>query len=1037
MKRRTRTCVWRGASAALASVLSLTLCGTSIANAYASFINGRLGTSNYQVEKSEDSSGTDSIYFESEFSSLGELIDAKEALAEEIAEEGTVLFKNDNAALPLNKGSEKVTLWGLNSIEATLGGLIGSTVSVNTEAGQESYGLLESLQLKGFQVNETMSEFYASDVCQPYYRAAAFFGQEVSGHSLVPAFGAMYEEAQSYVVGELDPSLYTSEVLNSANDTAAIVFISRDSSEASDYSTEMKATNGDSFETPLSLSDYEQKTIQLAKEHSNGKVIVVLNSDIPMEIEQLKQDEDIDAIVWAGLPGAYGFLGVVDVLSGEVNPSGHIADTYAVSSVSSPAMVNFGVYTYTNASVEEGSTLTDTDKGDWYVVQNEGIYVGYKYYETRYEDQVLGQGNATATQGSSDGSAWNYANEVSYPFGYGLSYTTFSQTLKSVDLTVGGTGTAVVEVTNTGDVAGKCAVQLYVQVPYITGGVEKSSIQLLNFGKTDVLEPGATETVTIEFDPMYMASYDEDVVKADGTQGAWILDEGTYYFTVGNGAHQALNNVLAKKTGTTDGLVKTTEEEEILPENVVSVDLKYDCETYSENVENALQDADINNWIEDTVEYTTRADWTKGWEEITSLTATQEMLVHLSNSYYELTENGDGLTWGVDAGLQLIDMVETDDQGNITGVVDINDPLWDTLIDQLTLEDAVNFLEKAGDEFEVLPVLGLGVVNTDDGPIGFVSDQLPGYAAKWTESDTEEPTYVSSEDEYSGYYMATFPTAPVVAATFNQELIEREGEILGEDSLWTNVAGIIGPGTNIHRAPYCSRNHEYYSEDSMLCNLMTVAVSKGGQSKGLMVEPKHFAFNHQESNRSGVSTYFTEQAGRENELRAFQGALSENYATGLMTAFNRVGPQFAGAHSGINVQILRNEWGYTGWIISDMVNGADYMNWRDNILGGGGGLLTTDAYSSSEIGSATSAENMALIEKDTTFQQEVKTALKYFLYTIAGSNAMNGVESGSSVVYVLTSWQIGLIALNVAVGVLLLGSLAMYGRSVKKSKSKA
>lgn len=388
-------------------------------------------------------------------------------------------------------------------------------------------------------------------------------------------------------------------------------------------------------------------------------------------------------------------------------------------------------------------------------------------------------------------------------------------------------------------------------------------------------------------------------------------------------------------------------------------------------------------------------------------------------------------------GLQLIDMAEIDEEGNITGVVDINDPLWDTLISQLTLEDAVNFLEKAGDEFEVLPVLGLGVVNTDDGPVGFVSDQLPGYAAKWTESESEQPTYVGPEDEYANYYCPTFPTAPVVAATFNQELIEREGEMMGEDSLWTNVAGIIGPGTNLHRAPYCSRNHEYYSEDPMLCNLMTVALSKGGQSKGLMVEPKHFAFNHQEANRSGVSTYFTEQAGRENELRAFQGAMSGNYAMGLMTAFNRVGPQFAGAHSGINVQILRNEWGYTGWIISDMVNSPDYMNWRDNILGGGGGCLTSDAYATSEIGSAVSEENMALIEKDTAFQQEVQTAMKYFLYTIAGSNAMNGVQAGTSVEYVLTGWQMGLIGLNVVLGALTLGCLAMYGISIKKCKSEA
>lgn len=1038
-KKRVRSGFWRGTSAVLASVLALTVCGTSIANAYSGFINGRLGTSNYRQKTNESGSVGDGIYFRSEFEDLSSLIQAKEQLGREIASEGAVLLKNNDRTLPLDTAASPVTIWGLNSRQATLGGLIGSTVSVNEKAGQKSWEFPESMEEVGFRLNDTMRAFYDSDVCAPYIRKAAFFGQQVPGHSLVPSFGPMYEDAQSYMVGEADPSLYPQDVLASADDTAAIVFLSRDSSEAADYSVHMKAAGGDRFERPLALSDFERRTIALAKEHSNGQVIVLLNSDIPMEIEELKRDSDIDAIVWAGLPGAQGFLGVADVLAGAVNPSGHLPDTYAVRSTSAPAMTNFGVYTYTNASVSEGSPLTADDKGDWYVVENEGIYVGYKYYETRYEDEVLGRGNAGAAQGADNGVKWTYVGAVSYPFGYGLSYTTFEQTLRSANVQVGGEGTADVEVKNTGDVPGKSVVQLYVQTPYTEGGIEKAAIQLVAFAKTKVLEPGQSEAVHITFDPAYIASYDEHVTKADGTQGGWVLDEGTYYFAVGNDAHDALNHVLAKKTGRTDALVATAGEERAAAvqtassnadksgSQVAQIRLDYDCETYSAHVENALQEADLNHWIDSAVTYIIRSDWSLGWDTVSSVTATDDMLTHLKNSDYALSENGDGLQWDTSAEMQLIDMAQLDDKGNMTGTVSLDDPVWDRLIEQISLKDAVNFLEKAGDELEVIPVIGLGVVNTDDGPIGFVSDQLPGYAAKWSSSESNEPTYVKESDERSGYYMATFPTAPVVAATFNTELIQREGELLGEDSLWTNVAGIIGPGTNLHRTPYCSRNHEYYSEDAMLSNRMTMAVSEGGRKKGLMVEPKHFAFNHQESNRSGVSTYFTEQAARENELRAFQGALSSNKAMGLMTAFNRVGPTFAGACAGLNEQILRREWGYTGWVLSDMVNGADYMNWRNNIMGGGGGCLTTDAYASSKIGSATSAENMELIQKDTKFQQQVRTALKYFLYTIASSNAMNGVKSGSKVVYVLTGWQIALIALNGILALALLASLILCG----------
>ena len=1028
----------RGLAVILASLFLLSLFATSIAQTWAGKINTFLGTSSYETVKSGEST-TDGYYFESEFTSVKDVIDAKEALARQISQEGTVLFKNDGA-LPLNAASEKVTIWGLNALAPTFGGLIGSTTSVNAAAGQTSVTLIDALRENGVSLNEDLLELYASSEADAFRRKAAFFGQEVPGHSLIPVFWPMFETADSYMIGEPPADFYTQEVLDAAKDTTALVFLSRDSSEASDYAVStMKDPNGDNFERPMALSDNEKALIELAKANSNGKVIVVLNSDVTMEIGELKNDPAISAIVWAGLPGAYGFRGVADVLTGAVNPSGHIADTYATNSISAPAMQNFGLFFY---DVPEGELDPGTDKGNWYIVETEGIYVGYKYYETRYEDAILGQGNADSEAGvfASKG-GWDYAAEVAYPFGYGMSYTTFEQELQSVDFNIGGESTAVVKVTNTGSVPGMSVVQLYAQAPYLAGGVEKAAIQLVGFAKTGLLEAGASETVTVEFDAKYVASYDEDAVKADGTQGAWILDAGDYYFAIGNGAHEALNNVLAAKLGSDEGLVTITEDEVINAENakLVTVESK-DIETYSVGVQNQLQDGDIRKLLpERGVEFITRSDWNKGWAPVWGITPNEKMLKALHNQNYELTENdgnGETVTWGANNGMRLIDMVIVDDNGDYQGTVALDDPLWDTLLENVTLEEAVAFMKGAGGNFDPINSIGLHMVAIYDGPVGFVSDQVPGYTSNWTESESDEPTYVGPDSEYAMWQMPTMPTEPVVAATFNVKLVEREGELFGEDSLWANASSLFGPGLNNHRATYCSRNHEYYSEDPMLTNILGVAVCKGGQSKGLMMEPKHFALNHQEANRSGTSTFISEQGARETELRGFQGALEGNYAQGVMTAFNRLGAVYAGAHRGLLTGILRNEWGYTGYVVTDMINGPEYMNWRDVTFAGGGGCLTENAYESSIIGDPNSADNMKLIEKDTVFQQELKKMLKYDLYTFANSNTMNGVTSDTRVVRVHPWWETTLTAVNWVTGVLAVAACAWYVSSALSKKEK-
>ena len=1016
--------IWRGLATIMASLLIFSLAAQATTNSWANKVNSMLGTSNYEIVVDENDSDDNGTFFASDYETLKDMVAAQKEFAASVAAEGVVLLKNDGAALPLDKAAESVTLWGMHTDNPVLGGMMGSTAFVNFEAGQVLYGIKEAMGEKGFTLNQKFIDLYASAEMDPYRMVAMFFGMPIPGHILTPVFTTMAENFATYKVGEAPASVYTDELLASADGTAALVLITRDNSEAADYHPDMvHADDTDSFERPLALSQNERDMIALAKEHST-KVVVLINSSSAMEIEELKNDPDVDAILWVGDPGVNGYLGISDVLSGEIAPSGRLTDTYAVSGVSSPAMVNFGVYLYTTNSFTDSSISYD-DCGDAYLVESEGIYQGYKYYETRYEDAILGQGNATATEGSSTGEAWSYADEMSYPFGYGLSYTTFEQKLESVEAEVGGAGKATVTVTNTGSVKGKDVVELYVQAPYTAGGLEKAALQLIGFGKTGVLEPGASETVTVSFDPRYMASYDETVVKADGTEGAWVLDAGTYYFAIGSSAHSAINNILAHKQGSTDGLVTVNDNEVITAENVKEWTLaERDVETYSENVQNALQNMDLNKLIPGTVEYTTRADWTKGWKSVMDVTPTDDMRIDLTNDRNALSENGSGVTWGAQSGLKLVNLIETDEEGHYVGVVDYDDPLWQQLVETLTLDEAINYIENAGNGISVIDSVGVQAHGIQDGPTGFANDQVAAYFIKWVGGNTKEATYVAESDECAAYTMNVFPTEPVVGSTFNQELVFEEGKMYGEESLWANIPGTLAPGMNLHRVPYCARNHEYYSEDPMLTNLMGTAFCAGGTVKGLMTEPKHLAFNHQETNRSGASTFMTEQAARENDLRAFMGPLSSNEAMGVMTAYNRVGTVYASAHSGLLEQIVRNEWGFKGWIVTDMAAAPDYMNWLGSVKNGTSGMLTTNATTSaSKFGSMES--NKAKILKDTEFQEKMQLAMKSYLYSIARSNAMNGITENTRTNYVLTWWQKAIIGAEVVTAALTVVFLAV------------
>ena len=773
---------------------------------------------------------------------------------------------------------------------------------------------------------------------------------------------------------------------------------------------------------PLGLSDDERDLINAAveaKENNGGKVIVMLNNANAMEIDEIKNNDGVDAIMEIGFPGGYGFYGVADILSGEANPSGHLTDTYAVTNANSPAAQNFGNYEWTNADPSVNINAEE--------VEAEDIYTGYKYYETRYADTVLGQGNADATVGSSTGKAWNYDDEVSYPFGYGLSYTTFEQTLKSVDVDLANrTVTAEVDVKNTGDVAGKDVVQLYTSVPYtdydVENKVEKSAVQLLDYEKTDMIEPGESQTVTITADAQDMASWDSSCENEAGTTGNWILDNGTYYFTVGNGAHEAVNNVLAAQDQDVEGN----------KDNVQTWELgDFDSSSFAVTlngtpVENQLQDADLNNWMEDTVTYLSRNDWEGTWPETyKDLTATDEMISTMADDYSDIEANGDpsSVTFGADNGMTL---------ANMKGVEDITDERWSILMDQLTLEECLIRTGLGGTSTKVIESITSPEAIQNDGPNGFNSYPLGQYAN--SDASTGDPCVIAEDDPNRDYKMGVMANETVIGQTFSKQLAAEWGKAVGNYSLWANTAIWWGVGTNLHRTPYNARNHEYFSEDAVLTAGQGAAIIKAGHDYGVLIAPKHLAFNDTEINRTGIAEFMTEQAARENELRGTQSCIEDANALAVMTTYNRVGCVTSNAHTGLLLNILHKEWGFKGLMSEDFIQDPAYTKIHMAVHNGVTMTCNTGDNTMAAVEAVWpywSVENASQSEELLT---DLKQAMLYQNYALANSNAMDGMST-STHIEKLNTWYDNLITgLRIGFGVLTVLCAAMYLLGLKKKE---
>ena len=1071
---KQKSALWRGLTSILCLVLALSIILGSVLEANAGAIDTYLGTLSSRVVSENPEElyvkfvPDDKYLNEDGTGNSAALIKDAIDLGRREAAEGSVLLKN-NGALPLSSGSA-VTLLGIRShsnligssfgvkaqgpyinleqalsknitdFKNTIAWSVGSRGGANAPTTSGWNGGEFEFDGAGFTLNQTMIDIYAK------------LGETYVHYENEPA-------AEVYDPGE--PSIAEIAAVNGDYKSsfaqfgdAAIVVIARPSCEQLDYMPGGVA-EGITFEhgEPLSLTQNELDLIELAKEASD-KVIILLQSSVSVEIGTLKNDPEVDAILWCGVPGNYGFLGVADILSGKVSPSGGLFDIFTAYNMSAPAMQNFGRLYYANADeVTRSGGVLGFNPGA-YAIEAEGIYVGYRYYETRYYDAVAGVHNATSATGSyANADAWNYADEVTYGFGYGLSYTTFDfdmgEPVWEREIAADGTPnvyvTFPVTVTNTGSVAGKTPVQIYGQAPYIEGGVEKSAIQLLNFEKSGIIEPGQSEVVNVKVDMQYIASYDMTHENADGTVGTYILDPGTYHFAVGNGAHEALNSIMlvqgmdeTKMVGTGDVTAVYSKD---IDESFISR-TAFSVSKTGHAISNQIPYSDWNYYQPGEVEYLSRSDWEATWpKQYHNMKVTSSTLLdHLNGKYYTLatTDDTSSVKWGVDHGIHITDMY---------GVA-YDDPKWDELLEQLTLEEAMYIFTFGGPSIPGAESIGaVEIYMTENAGNGVA-------VALNASKDADAPWAIPADDPNGLWHPEVFGNAPLGASTFNPDLMYELGAFTGLESLFTGINILWGPGLNTHRHAYNGRSGEYYSEDPILSGVAAMEFAIGAHEYGLVAAPKHFAFNDQETDRGGVSPWMTEQRAREVELRAYQYAFeATKYDTpeynagmrGLMTSFSKIGGVECTTSYGLMTEILANEWGFIGYAVTDIFDDVDL--WAA-VLNSGTTCFDTRGQSGFYTGTTLTSSflfqnqinegvglNPNFIDGDLNLQLKLKEAVHKNIFAWSESHVMNRYAGETHVETVMVWWRAAYYAAIGISGVLMAICAILYVIESKKEKA--
>lgn len=885
-----------------------------------------------------------------------------------LAEEGFVLLKNENAALPMNKGA-RISVFSKNSVNLSYGG--SGSGGFDTSNNKDLY---ESLNDAGFITNPTLKNFYESSQSGPVRTANS--SDLDNGDN------------QKIATAETPQSKYTDAVRNSYADysDAALVVITRIGGEGFD----LPRYQGDSEGAVSADSHYlelDQNEIDLLTAVTDGtfkRVVVVFNTPSSFEAIFLKDSayaafaDKIDAAVWIGFTGSNGITALGEILNGDVNPSGRLVDTWAADFTKNPSFVNFGT----------GCLPDTTDKYDggmYYSVDyEEGIYVGYRYYETR---------------GETDGEDWYNANVV-YPFGYGLSYTTFDWTVgdaSASEIELGTTITVPVTVKNTGSVAGKDVVQLYASAPYTLGGIEKAHKVLVGFAKTKLLQPGESETVTVSFDPYSAASYDYRDANSNGFSG-YELEAGEYTLYVSRNAHES--------------------EKAIALNLATDVQIGTDPTTDSEVVNRYTDSEDFldSDWQLDTM--LSRADWEGTWP--TPQTAQQH--AGTDRLYEEIRSeehnnptdfDSEEYPWfGEEPTLTLRDLLPSAEAEGYEPVVSYDDERWEELMMGCDEEEMIALINNGAYHTLAMESVGLPATIHGDGPSGF--------------------TCFMSKEQVNG--TCQYVSEPVMASTWNINLMNELGEAIGEEGTIGDKAtgqpysSIYAPGVNIHRSPFGGRCSEYFSEDPFISGMMGAAEVQGIQSRGVLPTVKHFVANEQETHRSigGDLSWLSEQALREIYLKPFEYTVKLGETRGIMTSFNRIGTRWTGGDYRLLTEILRNEWGFNGLVICDFNTIPQYMIPRMMFYAGGSLDLATQQ----------SAMWMDCDTSDAGDAIALMRAVKDVMYALVNSNAMNAEVIG----YNPPIWQEYLHWINIGaftlVGVWLVLAIVRTVRCNKRQKAK-
>lgn len=987
MKAKKFTPAMRGLAALMTCLMVLSIVGTGVANTYRGALDDTLGTESY-VTINDDSAAR----FKTDYATIEDMAAAARDIAIREGEEGTVVMKNDNGVLPL-KANANVALFGLAAynVYGPKGG--------NADAAS----LADALAGAGINVNETLKDYYMTNIINMHteMRANRWTGKEVP----TTVYDHMYVSAPgdwtTYQIAEVPPTEFEALGVPAnwkeaiAKDSIGICVFARGAGEGNTYKpgSALNYAGEATGEDPLKLSADELAVVEAAKE-TCSQVIVLLNTGNNMMIADIAEggSHEVDGICYIGCPNDYQTIGIANVLTGKVNATGALASAFVRDHQSIPAVQNVGGDYFADYEIvcrnddprypgkEIGNIGTgsfggaDTYNGGMYIVEAEGIYVGYKYYETRYFDAVMGQGNANSAAGATQGSAWNYGDEMLYTFGHGLSYLDYTQTIKSVtvDRSVNGNITAVVEVKNNSNQDGKFLTQLYVQQPYTdydrTNLVEKSAVMFLNSAKVDV-PAGQSKEVTITIPTKYLASYDANNAKT------YILDAGDYYFTAAAGAHEAVNNILAAQGKTVADGMDAAGSKAVVSWKLDQLDNTTFAIANNTTVTNVADDADLNYWLPGTVTYLTRQDWNtfpinynKLNLKIADSPKKDQWIAEMRGETYTISDTG-AAAEAVPGPKFAASEIGAEQLNNI------GDPYWDKLVHAITIDEAVGAVIHGGSRSDTLTNIDNPVVIQNEGPTGISA----GY--------TDEATGKT--------YKFNVNSQTLLGCSFNPELAYQWGLVEGNSCLWVERYDLWGSGLTLNRTPYNGRNYEYISEDPMLTNVIGREVIQGCSDKGIINGPKHMGFNDQEHNRAGISAYMTEQKFRETDLRGFEGALSDAFGMGVMIAFNRIGATNASHHVGMIQKIVRGEWGFKGLISTDMMNNYLYFNAESMVMAG----ITQVADFAADNSHINLGEggvdavwphiSLETVSKDSNLVEQARENLKYQLYIFANSAILN------------------------------------------------